>query len=76
MPVSRNKTVGEQVETLYDAVPASGEIEYTALYDVMVTTGNKDALNHLQSLKHQGRLKVRTDYNPDTSKTTVFVSRA
>jgi len=73
MPPARNKTVQEQVQTLLDAIPASGEIEYTTLYDNLVATGNKDALNHLFPLKYQGVLKVRVEHEPEVK---TFVSRA
>jgi len=72
MPPSRNKTVQEQVQTLLDAIPESGEIEYTALYDKVVATGNKDALNHLFPLKYQGKVKVRVEHDPEVK---TFVSR-
>lgn len=72
----RNLTVGEQVETLYNAVPASGEITYDELATSVIASGNKDALNHLFPLKYQGRLKVRTEFNPETRKSTTYVSRA
>lgn len=72
----RNLTVAEQVETLYDAVPVSGEIAYDDLATKVIATGNKDALNHLFPLKRQGRLKVRTESNPETGKPKTFVSRA
>jgi hypothetical protein len=72
----RNLTAAEQVETLVNAVPATGEIAYDDLATAVIASGNKDALNHLFPLKRQGRLKVRTEYNPDTNKPTTFVSRA
>lgn len=76
MPPSRNKSIEEQIQTLMDAVPASGEIEYTSLYDNVVATGNKDALNHLFPLKRQGKLNVRVEHNEDTHEVKSFVSRA
>jgi len=72
----RNLTVSEQVETLYNAVPTSGEIPYDTLATNVIATGNKDALNHLFPLKRQGRLNVRTEINPETGKPTTYVSRA
>ena len=72
----RNLTVGEQVETLYNAVPATGEIAYDELATAVIASGNKDALNHLFPLKHQGRLKVRTEFDESTGKSTTYVSRA
>lgn len=72
----RNLTVGEQVETLVNAVPASGEIAYDDLANAVIASGNKDALNHLFPLKRQGRLKVRTEINESTGKPITYVSRA
>ena len=74
--MARNLTKEEQVATLVDAVPTSGEIAYDELATVVIASGNKDALNHLFPLKHQGVLKVRTERDPVTKKTTTYVSRA
>lgn len=68
-------TKEQQVEALVEAVPATGEIAYDDLATNVIAAGNKDALNYLFPLKYEGRLKVRTEYNPETNKTTTLVSR-
>lgn len=72
----RNLTTAEQVETLVNAVPETGEIAYNDLATAVIASGNKDALNHLFPLKHQGRLILRTEFNEATGKSTTYVSRA
>jgi len=77
MPPSNPKpTLAQQVEGLYNAIPVTGEIEYTALADKVRAEGNGDALGQIQQLKYAKRIKIRVESNPDTFKATSYVSRA
>lgn len=65
--------MNQEQQTLFDAVPASGEIEYQALYDSLYSTGKGGSTRHFHAMRRAGLVSVRTERTPDGLK--MFVSR-
>lgn len=73
MAKAKAKTREEQVQSLLDNIPVTGEIDYADLREKMVAIDNKDALGYLFPLKRQGVLKTRVEHDPAVR---TLVSRA
>lgn len=67
------QSLEELVEVAYNAVPASGEIEYPVLLEQMTAAGNREAAQHLRGLKRAGRIHMEVRVTEDGTKH--FVSR-